>query len=66
MACLGVHLEEDSTLFFGVLRPGQEIGCLSMGPNELDFEVLSQKLSNLSEIIEDHNQIILRGIIGPA
>lgn len=66
MTCLDVHLEEGPTLFFGVLRPGQEIGCLSMGPNELDFEVLSQKLSNLSEVTGDHNQIILSRIIGPA
>lgn len=27
-----------------------------MGPNELDFKVLLQKLSNLSEVTEDYGQ----------
>lgn len=66
MTCIDVHLEVYSTLFFSVVRPEQEIGYLSMGANELDLEVLSQKLSNLSEVTEDHNQIILSRLIGPA
>lgn len=66
MTCIDVHLEVYSTLFFSVLRPEQEIGYLSMGANELDLEVLSQKLSNLSEVTEDHNQIILGRLIGLA
>lgn len=65
MMCIDVHVEVDSTLF-SVLRPEQEIGYLSIGPNELDFEILSQKLSNLSEVTKDHNKIILSRIMGPA